>query len=96
MSPRAGGPLPHGRYRVVVTETSRQEPEVIFDEQGDAFLAGVASLTATRIDATTDHDGPHLLQDLLVDYIIGAWAPVGASAPVGATARVGVSAGVAV
>ena len=41
---------------------------------------------ATRIDATTDHDGPHLLQDLLVDYIIGAWAPVGASAPVGATA----------
>jgi len=72
MSPRAGGPLPHGHYRVVVSETSGQEPEVIFDEQGDAFICGVASLTTTRIDATTDHDGPHLLQHRLVDYITDA------------------------
>jgi hypothetical protein len=72
VSPRAGGPLPQGRYRVVVSETSGKEPEVIFDDQGHAFIAGVASLTGTRINATTDHDGPHLLQDRLVDYITDA------------------------
>ncbi|MHB1533445.1 MAG: hypothetical protein ACYC1D_02340 [Acidimicrobiales bacterium] len=72
MSPRAGGPLPQGRYRIVVTETSGQAPEVIFDEQGDAFIAGVASLTGTRINATTDHDGLPVLQHRLVDYITDA------------------------
>lgn len=72
MSPRAGGPLPGARYRVIVTEISPDDSHVIYHAEGDAFIAGVAALTGARITATTDHDGPALLQERLLGYLTDA------------------------
>jgi hypothetical protein len=59
------------RYRVIVTEET-DDAEVVFDHTGDAFVAGVATLTGTRIDAPVDHDGDQHLRERLVVYITNA------------------------
>jgi hypothetical protein len=72
VSPRVG-PRPAGvRYRVVVTEESGEGSQVAFDETGDAYAVGVATLTDTRITAEVNHDGDQLLQQRLAAYITNA------------------------
>jgi hypothetical protein len=72
VSPRVG-PRPAGlRYRVVVTEINDDGAEVTYDHTGHAYIAGVATLTGTRIDAPVDHDGDQLLRQRLVAYITNA------------------------
>ena len=60
------------RYRVVVTEESDEGARVTFDETGDAYAVGVATLTGTRITADVNHDGDQLLQERLAAYITSA------------------------
>lgn len=75
MSPRVG-PRPAGlRYRVVITEISDEGTREAFDETGDAYIVGVATLTGNRIDAPVDHDGPQPLQERLVAYLADAVYP---------------------
>ncbi len=72
MSPRVG-PHPSGlRYRVVVTELGEHEHRVVMEATGEAFVAGVATLTGSRITADVDHDGPQLLRERLVAYATNA------------------------
>ena len=72
MSPRVHR-RPCTRYRVVVTEISRDgEHDVTYDHTGHAYIAGAATLRGTRITADTDHDGDTFLQHRLVDYITDA------------------------
>jgi hypothetical protein len=51
----------------VVTEETDNDAEVVFDHTGDAFVAGMATLTG--IDAPVDHDGDQHLRERLVVYI---------------------------
>lgn len=68
MSPRIR-PRPGARYRLRVSEIADGDEAEVYDEEGDAYVAGVASLSGTRIDALVDHDGPELLRHRLVTYI---------------------------
>ena len=68
MSPRIR-PRPGARYRVRITEIADGDQLDIYDEEGDAYIAGVATLEGTRINALVDHNGPDLLRSQLLDYI---------------------------
>lgn len=72
MSPRVGPRPPGLRYRVVVTELHEHQQQVVMEATGDAFVAGVATLTGTRITADVDHDGPVVLRERLVAYLTSA------------------------
>lgn len=68
MSPRLQ-PHRRARYRLRITEIADGDQRDVYDEEGEAYVAGVASLDGTRINALVDHDGPDLLRTQLVDYI---------------------------
>lgn len=57
---------------MVVTELHEHEQQVVMEATGDAFVAGVATLTGTRITADVDHDGPQVLRERLVAYLTSA------------------------
>jgi hypothetical protein len=71
VSPRVGSRPPGLRYHVV-TELHEHQQQVVMEATGDAFVAGVATLTGTRITADVDHDGPQVLRERLVAYITSA------------------------
>jgi hypothetical protein len=59
----------------VATEISEHGTRVAFDETGQAYIAGVATLTGNLIDAPVDHDGQQALRERLVAYIAASVYP---------------------
>ena len=75
MSPRIGPRPADVRYQVVVTEISHEGTREVLNETGDAYIAGVATLTGNRIDAPVNHDGEQILREHLVAYIAASVYP---------------------
>jgi hypothetical protein len=59
------------RYQVVVTEISAAGSTVAFEEEGDAYIAGVAHAAGDRI-ASAKHGGRQSLRERLVGIIVEA------------------------
>ncbi|MGH8907013.1 MAG: hypothetical protein ACRD0K_10955 [Egibacteraceae bacterium] len=74
MSPARRSRPADARYRVVVTQISDHDAEVVFACTAQAHIAAVADLSDTgrRITPTVDHDGDLFLRQRLVAYISDA------------------------
>ena len=75
MSAPAGPPPDPVTYRITVTKITDTGTKVTFDETGHAYVAAVATLTGTRIDAPIDHHGPQFLRERLLAYIVTSIYP---------------------
>lgn len=62
-------PQPGVLYRVVVTAVDGADTRAVFDETGEAYTVGVATLTGNRVDALVDHDGQQSLRERLVAFL---------------------------
>ncbi|MHB1928406.1 MAG: hypothetical protein ACYDEN_01365 [Acidimicrobiales bacterium] len=62
-------PAGTGRYRVTVTDLHANEPTIVFEDQGGAYIAGVADSFPTSVTYRVDHNGSFRLRELLVEEI---------------------------